>query len=597
MPMKEPNEKDIFGEVSIMKRFVCLVFCVLLVASFLESSYVGKVYFKQQPGEQHMKVFRVPKDFYESWTFRDRTSGKDGIGRRTDQETIRTFEDQLSLLQAYFESEIQKGNLRLRLVQDDPEAMMEHHRYTQYYKDLEVFGGEIIRHFKQGQLVGINGEYYEIKDFDTFPLITKDMAVGLFKADLGKSNLVEKEKESKLIIYPIKDEDYHLAYKAILAEGIAYSMTGIIDAKTGEILLKYSNIKDEAITVGLGIGYHGMKYKLPTTYSNNIYWLADEKDVRSVTQYTRDLGNWDWNVWDIIYNIEKYIAFDLDNYWDFDAALVSVHAFLGMTYDYYYQFIGRKGIDDNNLNIVANVHSPLDPDNACWRGEGVKQMFFGDPLYGEMQTAAGLDVVAHEYSHGVTEFTSRLEYYCDLYHQPGALNESFSDIMGTAVELFWQDRGNGFNKADWVFGEDTYPNYSSNSYFRSLADPNSKRDTFYGISYRHPCHLSQYHIFPNTEEGDSGGVHFNSTLYSHAYYLLSEGGTNGVSHISVSGIGVEKATRIFYRAWVDYMKKETASFLDAANALLQSANDLYESSSNEYAQTVRAMEAIGWIVN
>jgi thermolysin len=108
--------------------------------------------------------------------------------------------------------------------------------------------------------------------------------------------------------------------------------------------------------------------------------------------------------------------------------------------------------------------------------------------------------------------------------------------------------------------------------------------------------LSQCIIFPDTQEGDWGGVHFNSTLYSHAYYLLSAGGTNKVSGLSVSGIGIEKATKIFYRAWTYYMTS-TADYLFAANCLLQSAGDLYGANSNEYAQTIKAMEAIGWTIN
>jgi thermolysin len=209
--------------------------------------------------------------------------------------------------------------------------------------------------------------------------------------------------------------------------------------------------------------------------------------------------------------------------------------------------------------------------------------------------AAAIDVVAHEYSHGVTQFTSGLEYFCTQTAQPGALNESFSDIMGTAIEFHWQEKGNGFDKADWLIGEDMYPNYNSSNYLRSLPNPNSRKDRFYGTDYPEPCHLSQCYIFPNTAQGDWGGVHFNSTLYSHAYYLLSEGGTNPVSQKSVSGIGIEKATKIFYRAWT-YWMTSTSSFWNAANYLLWSANDLYGSSSNEYAQTIKAMEAIGWIV-
>ncbi|GAG16052.1 unnamed protein product, partial [marine sediment metagenome] len=92
---------------------------------------------------------------------------------------------------------------------------------------------------------------------------------------------------------------------------------------------------------------------------------------------------------------------------------------------------------------------------------------------------------------------------------------------------------------------------------------------------------------------DNGGVHLNMTIYSHAFYLLAVGGTNKISGKSVTGIGIEKATKIFYRAWVHYMGK-TSDFWYAANAIIQSAIDLYGQNSSEHAQAFYSMVAIGW---
>lgn len=522
-----------------MKKIFTLVFCVLVLFTSLESAYVGKVHFKSRSTVE-------PKEF---------------------------FKPQSVNLAAFFSSEIRKGNLRLLKIQKDPIALMEHHRYQQFYKDLEVFGGQIIEHHRNGIITGINGEYYQIYYINTVPVITKDEAVEFFIYDLNKEGLIEKDEESKLLIYPVKDGDYRLAYKIIMEKGIGYSMTGLIDAETGKVLLKYSNIHFDELTIGLGIGYHGGQYKLPTTYYDGFYYLYDENNVRPVNQYTID-----WNLGG------PSLGYDDDNYWDYDAALVNAHAFLGLTYDYYYIVHGRNGIDDNNMDIIANTHVVGYEDNAFWYG-GTNQMYFGDPGPGNLQPAAALDVVAHEYSHGVTQFTSGLIYHLE----PGALNESFSDIMGTAAEHYWQSEGNGFLMADWLLGEDAYSSFGMA--VRNLEDPNSISSS-YGP---YPCHLSQFYILPDTQDTDWGGVHINMTIYSHAYYLLAHGGTNSVSDITVSGIGIDKATKIFYRAWTYYMIP-TSDFLYAANALLQSAYDLYGSSGNEYAQTVRSMEAIGWTV-
>ena len=258
-----------------------------------------------------------------------------------------------------------------------------------------------------------------------------------------------------------------------------------------------------------------------------------------------------------------------------------MHTYLGWVYDYYYLQHGRHGIDDHNLKIVAlnHVFGSGFHDNAFWSSD-MKDMVFMDPLNTNWQIGAGLDVIGHELTHGVTDYTSKLIYH----NQSGALSEAISDIMATAIEFHFQPAGTGFNKADWVMGEDIYPTYSSSNCLRNLANPNAKSD---------PCHLSQYVNLPDTASGDWGGVHTNCTIFGHAFYLLANGGTNPISHLAVTSIGIDKAAQIYYRAFTHYLT-QSASFLNAANALLQSAKDLYGASSAEYGQVLQSMLAIGF---
>jgi len=520
-----------------MKKVCISIFVILLLVISIEGKYVGKVYFKLKAGTEKARFF-VTKSIS---------------------------------LESFFAKEIEKGNLRIVKIQEDPLASMEHYRYSQFYQGLEVFGGQIIQHYRNGDLVGINGEYYEISNIDTVPGISKDEAVAFFNNDLNEVDLQERSEESNLFIYPVKDDDYHLAYKVTLEKGVGYSMTGIIDAKTGVVLFKYSNIWTDAARIGLGTGYHGGQYKIPTTLSDGYYFLADEGKIRPVNQYTID-----WNSGGLI-------PCDDDNIWNHNA-VINAHVFAGWTYDYYYLVHGRNGINNNNMDIVVNVNWADDgPDNACWHPIK-KQLYFYLPK--NWQHAAAIDTVAHEYSHGVTQFSSNLVYS----FESGALNESFSDIMGAAVEHYWFPEGHGFLMADWYHGEDAKFTFNINE-CRNLANPNSNWQSSIGPD---PCHLSQFLYVPLSI--DNGGVHLNMTIYSHAYYLLAEGGINKVSGKSVSGIGIDKATHIFYRAWVYYLT-QTSCFWHAASALGQSSRDLYGVSSNEYAQTIKAMKAIGWNYN
>jgi len=245
------------------------------------------------------------------------------------------------------------------------------------------------------------------------------------------------------------------------------------------------------------------------------------------------------------------------------------------------------------MDIKANVHHTAMTDNASWYQN---KMWFYVPGDKNHQNAGALDIVAHEFSHGVTQYHSSLVYVLES----GALNESFSDIMGAAVEKFWQPEGKGYLKSDWYIAEDANPFFHT-SQCRNLANPNTNSQLRNAglpsyLWYPDPCHLSQK-IPIIVWEGsivDNGGVHLNMTIYSHAFYLLAEGGTNKISGEGVTGIGIEKATKIFYRAWVHYLTK-TSNFLAAANALGQSAYDLYGSNSQELQQTIRSMEAIGWV--
>jgi Zn-dependent metalloprotease len=564
-----------------LKQISSFVLAVVLCSSFLQSAHIGRAYFRSNnlegsekafSGAQARGVLRMPQT-------------KEPNRGASIRDSRAPAADRSHFTNAFFAREIGRNNLRLSRVQNDPLARMEHRRYVQYHKGLEVLGGQLVQHLKAGRLVSTTGEYYEIGDIDTTPVFGADIARAFYEAHLAQPRSYAAGEGIGLAILPANDDDYRLVYKITLNDGPAFSMTGFVDARTGDILKEYSNIRYDGLTIGLGLGYHGEQLKLPTTYENGSYWLEDLKAARPVNLVTYDFNTFDGRSWSA--------ASDADNLWTGDAAAVDAHAYLGWTYDYYFLAFARKGLDDQNLDLGATVHYWWGMDNAFWSG-GENMIYFYDPGGLDMQMAAALDVVAHEYTHGVTQFTSGLEYYCDLNAQPGALDESFSDIIGTAVEFHFQPPGEGFDRADWVEGEDSFSVFNTANYIRSLSDPNSKTETILDATYPYPCHLSQIKIFPNTEGGDYGGVHFNSTLYSHAFYLLAEGGTNRISGLGVSGIGIEKGTKIFYRAWTFYLTP-AASFLDAANSLYQSAIDLYGANSGEAAQTMNAMLAIGWI--
>jgi bacillolysin len=527
-----------------MKKALLFAAVFLFLFSAVSAAHVGRMLIKAPAGDEE-NVFQVPALPFP-------------LSMLSGTAMDEAF---------FFNAEIGRGNLRLLGVQDDPRSAMAHQRYQQYFSGLEVFSGELVLHFKNNVVQDIEGEYFLIAEMELQPGLSREQAADFFRRALNDMELKEGAEGSQLLIFPVRDGDCRLAYRVVLERGANYSMTGIVDARSGEVLSSYSNVHTEMPTIGIGIGCHDEKLKLSTNFDNGKYWLLDRALNRPVRQFT-------------FLQKENLVLTDTDNYWDQDPASVCAHAYMGQTYHYYYQVQQRNGIDNHNLDIKAVVHYPGGTDNAFWQGS-LKMMFFFDPGKGKLQTAAALDVIAHEFTHGVTQYTSNLIYA----NESGALNEAFSDIMGTAVEFNWQPAGTGFLLADYYIGEDAFTTYGYA--IRNLVNPNLGGN---------PCHLSQKVILPNTQAGDWGGVHTNSTIYGHAFYLLANGGTNKVSQIAVTGIGVDKAAKIYYTAFTSYLTP-SSNFLNAANALLKAASVIYGSASSEYQQTVTSMRAIGWTVN
>jgi thermolysin len=257
------------------------------------------------------------------------------------------------------------------------------------------------------------------------------------------------------------------------------------------------------------------------------------------------------------------LASDSDNDWA-DSAAVDAHAYAGWVYDYYLKRFGRAGIDDRNMPVLSLVHPARRDDIRLVDTAGRRWNF----------TSGALDIVAHELTHGVTDFTSQLIYR----NESGALNEAFSDVMATGVEFYFQAPGDGPMRAEYLMGEDVI----TPGGIRSMANPGAFGD---------PDHYSTRF----RGAADNGGVHINSGIVNQAYYLAIEGGTNRTSGLSVQGVGGasrEQMEKVFYRAFTALMPS-AATFAVARAATLQSARDLYGAGSGPERALAAAWSAVG----
>jgi thermolysin len=462
-----------------------------------------------------------------------------------------------------------------------------HERLNQVFKGVPVFGGQVARQMDGRAIVTVSGRIYEGIDLDVAPQISPERAAEIAVSRSGAGANVHGD--TTLGILPVAGGSYRLVYRMEVRSD--WDIREVhVDAKTGEIVRSFSKIQT-SWAIGQGTGVLGGLRKMSTDATSSTFRAVDL--LRPMPSYTLSFPGTPRRLNDFLNSgllFNSDIATDSDNVWT-DGPTVDAHVYQGYVNDYYFKRYGRRGLDDHNLEIDGIVH-PLarsqvnnqPPDvvstyvnNAFFCCDGV--MLYGDGD-GRIYTylAGGLDVVAHEMSHGVTAFSSDLVYQ----DESGALNEAFSDIMGASVEFFYQPVGTGPEKADWLIAEDVV--LVPPGYLRSLSNPNAVRD---------PDHYSLRQFIGT--DNDNGGVHYNMTIATHAFYLAVAGGRNRVSQMTVTGVGMsnlERMEKIFYRAWV-FLMGPNSQFSDARAATLQAASDLYGSNSNERSQVAAAWSAVG----
>ena len=473
-----------------------------------------------------------------------------------------------------------------------------HERYDQRIGGVRVFGGDVARQVRAGVTESVFGTVYEGIDIDTVPTVSEMDARDAFARLAGAA--LPAARRLELVVLPKEDGVYALAWRSHVWIGRRWMHT-FIDAHTGTLVLQYDDLQTQA-AVGTGTGVLGDQKKISTNNTGGRY-TADDK-LRPPVLVTYDLqGNYsraDHYLEGLYTPSASDIAGDSDNIWT-DAANVDAHVHLSWTYDYYFHRFGRRGLDDRNAPIYAITHPVRRDDllslpadafdyvlNAFWCGGcgpgGQGAMVFGEGLPPEFvlsetgqyvdYLAGALDVVAHELTHGLTSYSADLIYR----NESGALNESFSDILGTSTEFYFKASGAHGAPADYLIGEDVFRPGA----LRSLADP---------LGFGNPDHYSRRY----TGKEDGGGVHVNSGIPNHAFYLAIEGGTNRTSGLRVEGVGAanrEQIEKVFYRAFV-FMLPSNATFRLARAATIQSARDLYGVGSAAERAVTDAWTAVG----
>lgn len=476
---------------------------------------------------------------------------------------------------------------QLQLLRTDKDHLgYQHLRYQQYHKGHKVTDGIYILHVKDGKVVSMNGLFIEGLQVSPSPALSEAEAVQkaidhvgaqqykwqieseenfikMIKKDVNASYFPKGTLEYISVKGDYNKRDMRLAYRFDVYSHEPMSRRWIfVDAHSGEIINEVDRICHVDVTGSANTRYSGTQTIVADQTGPGAFRLRESGRGQGVETYDLNNGT----------NYGNAVDFtDTDNNWttttNMDDAAFDAHWGAESTYDYYTQIHNRNGLDDNGMLMRSYVHYSNNYNNAFWNGS---EMTYGDGSNspGGFTPLTAIDVCGHEFTHGVTEFSSNLVYS----YESGALNESFSDIFGTVIE-FWKKP----TDCDWLIGSEIV--FTQPGALRSMSNPNAygDPDCYGGTNWY-------------TGTADNGGVHTNSGVQNYWFYLLTVGGsgTNEMGDVfNVTGIGMNDARQIAYRNNCFYLVT-TSQYADARTYSIQAAQDLFGSCSQQHISTTNA---------
>jgi Zn-dependent metalloprotease len=447
-----------------------------------------------------------------------------------------------------------------------------HRKFEQYYKNIKVDGGSFTVHSQHGVAKTLSGSFFKITNLDVSPSISASQAfskavehvsakVYAWEPSMKKSFPDYKKPSGEVVIVQHPQSGVAtLAYKFDIYAAEPLSRAYIyINAKTGELVKSKELIHEANTSISALTKYDGQQ-SVTGDFTGTLYRLRQSSSGGGVETYSlRNTTNYGSAV-DVTSSTTSFTT---------DPTANQAHFGAEKAYDYFFTKHNRNSYNNAGAKILSYVHYSTNYNNAFWDGS---RMTYGDGDGTNYSALVSLDICGHEITHGVTQHSADLDYS----YESGALNESFSDIFGEAIEHF----AKGSN--DWLMGNEIGINRSGA--FRSFINPNA---------YGDPDTYKGTYWYSST--GDQGGVHTNSGVQNKWFYILSNGeaGTNDLGNsYNVTGIGIGDASKIAYRNLTVYLSS-TSNYAAARAGAIQAAIDLFGEGSVQVQSTINAWYAVG----
>jgi len=505
-----------------------------------------------------------------------------------------------SVLQAKEEDEF-----RLKSETTD-EFEITHKRFQQYYNGVRVDNAEYLLHGKDGNIDYINGSFQIIDIQTPDPAIDEQQALkkALEYVDAEKYKWEDPNMESfikqhlnnpgatffpkgELVITRnnIKgSESFKLSWKFTISSLQPNNeQIIVVDASNGIVINDFSLISDTNVTGTAQTLYSNNQYINCDSFSMGYRLFENRNTTSGQSANIHTLNCINGGIYSNAIEFTNTNTMWTQGSWcDFyqDQAALDVHWGTEKVLDYWSNQHSRNSINGLGIDITSYIHWGNNDNNASW--DGVSKVFrFGDGDGVDFSPLTAIDIVAHEIGHGISQFTANFmnDPIYNLHTQ--ALNEGFSDIWGACVK-HWATP----DKPTWKIGSELFGNSSNYTCIRDMQNPKNNQ-SFNGGN-------------PNTLGGqfwlnsNPGYGHTNSTILSHWFYLLCEGGigiNDNNNYYNVTGIGINKAEKIAYKTLLALYPD--SHFFSARNLSIQAAINSYGEYSCEVVNVTNAWHAVG----
>ncbi len=555
---KKPKKKKIVAIVLLL-----IIICVLVsgIVIIIKNKLVSKYGNTSQKSEISYTYAEnnIPKFIDGSYSTDKITSSSDVL------KSLENIKDEMKF------SDISK---ELKLASEETSENITYYRFNQIYKDIPVYNQNIIVAVdKNGSIISLSGYYIPNINIDVNPKKTDEEINKIVSDDIGENS---KIISSQLNIMA-SNNSQRLVF-VVDASSNTNALEYLIDASSGKILSKVDVFESASNYSYTGLGLNNKTYTINleeyfdlTLGAKNKYKFYDASRKIVVQDY-RLIGPMLSNLLSAIPGTSPVIVDITDGKIDYSneaektfiESAVTTMANYETIYDYYKNVLGRDSFDNRgskiqiNLGVSASTFSNKDLNNAFWSSM-TNQMYIGD--WNGKSFSSCLDVLSHEFTHGVISFTSNFAHVTkeedsDKAFETGALNEGYSDVLGHLIE--------GKN---WTMAENIQA-------LRDAINPEDYKDpSVKGGKYYYPDGyltdgrtLEQFlkdNNLENVTDYDKGGVHENANVVVHAAYLMYDAGAFKSR---------EEMAKVWYNSL--FILSSYSNFEDCALAVIKTAKNL-----------------------